>query len=85
MNLRDYRFYGLAIADYVATFLVVVLLHSYMWFNAKINPKMKLQRTYLQYFISFIYIFIATLGIATILHYFFGIKSVFSRYLGFNE
>ena len=85
MNLRDYRFYGLAIVDYVATFLVVVLLHSYMWFNAKINQKMKLQRTYLQYFSSFIYIFIAILGIATILHYFFGIKSVFSRYLGFNE
>lgn len=85
MNLRDYRFYGLAIVDYVATFLVVLLLHSYMWYNANMNPILKLKRTYLQYFGSFIYLFIASLGIATILHYFFGIKSVFSRYLGLNE
>jgi hypothetical protein len=85
MNLRDYRFYGLAIVDYVATFIIVLLLHSYMWFNANINSKMKQQRTYIQYFFSLIYIFIASLGVATVLHYFFGIKSVFSRYLGFNE
>jgi hypothetical protein len=85
MNLRDYRFYGLAIADYVATFIVVLALHSYMWYYANINPKLKLQRTYLQYFGSLIYLFIASLGVATVFHYFFGIKSVFSRYLGFNE
>lgn len=85
MNLRDYRFYGLAIADYVATFIAVFFLHYYMWTNANINPIMKQKRTFLQYFISLIYLFIASLGIATILHYFFGIKSVFSRYLGFNE
>jgi uncharacterized membrane protein AbrB (regulator of aidB expression) len=85
MNLRDYRFYGLSIADYVATLIAVFLLHSYMWYNANINSKMKLKRTYFQYFFSLFYLFIASLGIATILHYFFGIKSVFSRYLGFNE
>jgi hypothetical protein len=85
MNLRDYRFYGLAIADYVATLIVVFILHTYMWYNANINEKMKLKRTYFQYFFSLIYLFIAALGLATILHYFFGIKSVFSRYLGFNE
>jgi uncharacterized membrane protein AbrB (regulator of aidB expression) len=56
-----------------------------MWYNANINEKMKLKRTYFQYFFSLIYLFIAALGLATILHYFFGIKSVFSRYLGFNE
>jgi hypothetical protein len=83
MNLRDYRILGLSIIDYVVTFIVVLILHSYMWFYANISNKTK--RTYLQYFISLIYIFIAILGLATILHFFFGIKSVFSSYLGFND
>jgi hypothetical protein len=83
MNLRDHRILGLAIIDYVVTFVFVLILHSYMWYYADISSKTK--RTYLQYFISFIYIFIAILGLATILHFFFGIKSVFSRYLGFND
>jgi len=83
MNLRGYRILGLAIIDYVVTFVFVLILHSYMWHYANISSKTK--RTYLQYFISFIYIFIAILGLATILHFFFGIKSVFSSYLGFND
>ena len=44
MNLRKYRIVGLAIVDYIATFIVVLLLHSYMWFNANVKQK----RTYLQ-------------------------------------
>lgn len=83
MDLRSFRFYGLAIIDYVITFIVVLILHSYMWFYANVSNKSK--RTYFQYFISLIYIFIAMLGLATILHFFFGIKSVFSSYLGFND
>ena len=83
MNLRDYRIFGLAVIDYVITFIFALILHSYMWFYANISNKTK--RTYLQYFISLIYIFIAMLGLATILHFFFGIKSVFSGYLGFND
>jgi hypothetical protein len=83
MNLRSYRFYGLAIIDYIVTLIVVIILHSYMWFNANISITTK--RTYIQYFGSFIYIFISILGLATILHYFFGIKSIFSKYLGFND
>lgn len=81
MNLRKYRIAGLAIIDYIATLIVVFILHSYMWFNANVKQK----RTYFQYFFSLIYLFIASLGLATILHYFFGIKSVFSKYLGFND
>jgi uncharacterized membrane protein AbrB (regulator of aidB expression) len=83
MNLRDYRILGLAVIDYVVTFFFVLILHSYMWFYANISKNTK--RTYIQYFVSLIYIFIAILGLATILHFFFGIKSVFSRYLGFND
>lgn len=81
MNLRQYRFFGLAIIDYIITLIAVLILHSYMWFNANVKKK----RTYIQYFISLIYIFIGILAIATILHYFFNIKSVFSSYLGFND
>ena len=83
MNLRDYRIIGLAIIDYVITFVFVLVLHSYMWYYAKISSTTK--RTYLQYFASLLYIYIAFLGLATVLHFFFGIKSVFSRYLGFND
>jgi uncharacterized membrane protein AbrB (regulator of aidB expression) len=83
MNLRDYRILGLAVIDYVVTLFFVLILHSYMWFYANISKNTK--RTYIQYFVSLIYIFIAILGLATILHFFFGIKSVFSRYLGFND
>ena len=81
-NIRDYRIFGLSIIDYIFTFIGVLLLHSYMWYYAKVN---KNNRTNIQYLISFIYIFIAMLGLGTIMHYFFGIKSVFSRYLGFND
>lgn len=81
-NIRDYRIYGLSIIDYIFTFIGVFILHSYMWYYAKVN---KNNRTNIQYLISFIYIFITMLGLGTILHYFFGIKSVFSRYLGFND
>jgi|UniRef100_A0A6C0ETJ7 hypothetical protein len=83
MNLRDYRILNLAVIDYVVTFVFVLILHSYMWFYADISNKTK--RTYLQYIISLLYIFISILGLATILHFFFGIKSVFSKYLGFND
>ena len=83
MNLRDYRILGLAVIDYIVTLVFVLILHSYMWFYANISKNTK--RTYLQYFVSLIYIFIAILGLATILHFFFGVKSVFSSYIGFND
>lgn len=83
MNLRDYRFFGLAIIDYVVTFIVIFFLHYYMWSNA--NVKNKNNRTYLQYFFSLFFIFLGALGLAVILHYFFNIKSTFSKYLGLND
>ena len=83
MNLRSFRIFGLAVIDYVMTFIGVFLLHFYMWNYA--NVKFKENRTNFQYYFSLFYIFIASLGIATILHYFFNIKSTFSKYLGFND
>ena len=83
MNLRSFRIFGLAVIDYVMTFIGVFLLHFYMWNYA--NVKFNENRTNFQYYFSLFYIFIASLGIATILHYFFNIKSTFSKYLGFND
>lgn len=80
LNLRKYRIFNLAIFDYVVTFIAIIIIHSYMWFRTKVNYK----RSILQYIISFIYISIAILGLSTILHYFFGIKSTFSHYIGFG-
>ena len=82
-SIHDYRILGLSIVDYILTFIGVIILHSYMWFNANVADKSK--RTYFQYYFSFIFIFIAMLGLGTILHYFFGIKSKFSSYIGFND
>ena len=53
-----------------------------MWYKADIKNK---QRTYAQYIISFLFIFVTMLGVGTIMHYFFNVKSAFSRYLGFND
>lgn len=78
INLRKYRIFNLAIFDYVATFIAVLILHAYMWINAKVNYK----RTIIQYFISLIVVFIGMLGLGTIIHYFFGVKSTFSHYIG---
>lgn len=83
MNLRSFRIFGLAVFDYVMTFIGAFLLHYYMWINA--NVKYKENRTNFQYYFSLFYIFIASLGIGTILHYFFNVSSTFSRYLGLND
>jgi hypothetical protein len=78
VNLRKYRIFNLAIFDYVVTFIAVLILHYYMWVNAKVNYK----RTVTQYFISLIVVFIGMLGLGTIIHYFFNVKSTFSHYIG---
>lgn len=83
MNLRSFRIFGLAVFDYVMTFIGAFLLHYYMWVNA--NVEFKQNRTSFQYYFSLFYIFIASLGIGTILHYFFNVKSTFSKYLGLND
>jgi len=83
MNLRSYRIFNLSIIDYVVTLFFVFILHSYMWYYADVADKS--HRTYFQYFFSLFYIFIGILALATILHYFFNIKSRFSSYLGFND
>jgi hypothetical protein len=81
-SIHDYRILGLSIVDYIFTFIGVIILHSYMWYKADIKNK---QRTYAQYIISFLFIFVTMLGVGTIMHYFFNVKSAFSRYLGFND
>lgn len=83
MNLRSFRIYGLAVFDYIMTFIGAFILHYYMWSYA--NVKFKNNRTNFQYYFSLLYIFIGLLALGTILHYLFNIKSTFSKYLGFND
>jgi hypothetical protein len=80
-SIHDYRILGLSIVDYILTFIGVIILHSYMWFRADVKNK----RTFTQYILSFTFIFITMLGLGTILHYFFNVKSAFSRILGLND
>ena len=83
MDLRKYRIYNMAIFDFVATFVVIFFLHLYMWNYAKVTNKN--ERTYLQYFGSLILLFIASIGLGVIVHYFVGIQSALSGYLGLND
>lgn len=85
MNLRSFRIFGLAVFDYVVTFIGAFFLHYYMWIYANGNFEFKQNKTSFQYYFSLIYIFFGLLVLGTILHYFFNIKSTFSKYLGFND
>jgi hypothetical protein len=83
MELRKYRILNMAIFDYVATFIIVFLIHWYMWNNAIITNKN--ERTYTQYFASLLLLSITAVGLGVIAHYIFGIQSALSGYLGFND
>jgi len=76
----------MAIFDYVATFIIVFLIHLYMWLNPIfMSNDNKNKRNYIQYFVSLLLLYIAFIGFAVILHYLFNIKSALSAYLGFND
>lgn len=83
MNLRKYKIANMTIFDFVVTFIFVFFIHLYMWKNP-LDIK-KDNRTYMQYFISLLLLFISFIGLAIIIHYIFGIKSALSAYLGFNS
>jgi hypothetical protein len=83
MNLRKYKIANMAVFDFIVTFIFVFFIHLYMWKNP-LDIK-KDNRTYMQYFISLILLFISFIGLAIIFHYIFGIKSALSAYLGFNN
>ena len=82
MNLRKYKIFNMAIFDYVMTFIFIFILHLYMWLHPLDDIKNK--RNIWQYLISLLLFFISAIGLAVIIHYFFGIKSPLSGYLGFN-
>ena len=80
MNPRDYKIYGLAVIDFIATFIIAVILHYFIWTNP-IHKDIK-DRTYIQYILSLFLIFITFVGIGFILHWGFSVDSRLSRYLG---
>ena len=73
----------MAIFDFVVTFIFVFILHFYMWQNSNIQDKKK--RTYIQYILSLLLLYVTFIGIGVMLHYIMGIKSGLSFYLGFND
>ena len=82
MNLRKYKLFNMAIFDFIMTFIIIFILHLYMWFHPL--DDMKNQRNIWQYLISLLLFFVSAIGLGVIMHYFFGIKSALSGYLGFN-
>ena len=79
MNIRDYRFFGLAIIDFIVTFLIVIILHYYIWNNPIHKHK---NRNIIQYIFSLLLLFITFIGIGFLLHWIFSIDSKLSLYLG---
>jgi len=83
-KLREPKFLNMAIFDLVGTFVISLIIHAILWVYP-LEMQNKEKRTYPQYFISAIFIFIMFLGIGVIFHRIFGIKSALSAYLGFND
>jgi hypothetical protein len=83
-DLRKYRIFKMAIFDYILTFIGAFIIHLYIWKNP-IHTKDASKRTYFQYFISLFFMYITAIGVGVIVHYFFGIQSTLSGYLGIND
>ena len=80
-SLRKYRIFNMAIFDFAMTFLVIFLVHLYMWRNPIEKQN---NRSYMQYFMSLILFIIGSIWLGVIFHYIFNVKSQLSYYLGFN-
>lgn len=83
-GLRDFKILNMAVFDFVATFIIVLIVHTIMWRNP-LNMKNPNKRTYIQYIFSLILLFITFIGIGVIVHRIFNIESGLSEYLGFND
>lgn len=83
-QLREPKFLNMAIFDLVGTFIISLIIHTVLWVYP-LEMQNKEKRTYTQYIISVIFIFVMFLGIGVIFHRIFGIKSALSAYLGFNN
>lgn len=83
-ELRKYRIFKMALFDYIATFIGAFIVHLYIWKNP-IYTKDASKRTYLQYFISLLFIYITAIGLGVVVHYIFGVQSTLSGYLGIND
>lgn len=84
MGIRDYRLYNMAIIDHVMTIIGVYLIHLLMW-KYPLNMKNPEKRTWSQYFISLLLIYVTFIGLGVISHRIFNIQSGLSAYLGFND
>lgn len=78
-TLRSYRIHKIAVFDVVATLLVAIIVHKYLW---KHSLFIEDNRTYMQYMSSLLIVSITFIGIGIITHRFFNVKSNLSKILG---
>lgn len=83
-ELRSHTFFNMAIFDLTGTFVIALIIHAVLWMYP-LNMKDKSKRSYMQYVISLIFIFVVLLGLGVIAHRIFSIESALSGYLGFND
>jgi len=74
----------MAIFDVVATFFITFVVHYILWSNP-LEMKDKSKRTYLQYFVSLVLIFLMFIALGVVFHRIFKIQSALSGYIGFND
>ena len=81
---RKFRIFKLTMVDFIGTFFIAIAIHALLW-SYPLDMKNKDKRTITQYIISLLFIFVMLLGLGTIFHRIFGVKSALSGYLGFND
>ena len=84
IELRKPKLFRIALFDFIGTFFMAIVIHALLW-SYPLDMKNKDKRTITQYIISLLFIFVMLLGLGTIFHRIFGIKSALSGYLGFND
>lgn len=81
-ELRKPKIFNIILFDFTLALIGVFITHSLLWFYPLEMPN---DRTWVQYFVSLLIIFITFLGLGIIFHRIFGIRSGLSGILGFNK
>lgn len=82
-QLRKPKIYKMAIFDILGTFIIACIFQNLLWYYP-LDIYKDNKRTYSQYFLLLVIIFIMLIGVGIILHRLFGIRSALSGYLGIN-
>ena len=84
-ELRKHRFLNLKLIDLIPTFIVGLIIHSYLWlYPLELDIVEQSHRTFIQYVASLSIIIITSLGLGILSHRVAGIRSGLSAHLGLN-